>query len=392
MVEESKQEMVEESKKPKAAKKTTKKATNASKNGDYTYEYVRYVAMNKDDIKAKLSQYGVAIVPNLLNYDECDEMENGMWDFFEHITARWDRPISRDDEESWSGFTNLLPVQSMIYQHHGVGQAQVSWDLRQNEKVASVHAELLKCNVSDMIVSMDGLSFLPPPEITGKGWAGKNINSKKLHVNQSYLRNGLENVQSWVTATEICEGDATLSFLEGSHLLHEKASEEFGAKKSIEKKDEDEEKDSAEGSPKAAEGSKSKKNIWKEHTHKLTDEELKFYTEVNDCAKKKVTCPRGSMVLWDSRLVHGDAAPTKGRASSNLRAVIYVSYALKSSASASVLKKRQTAYDNGRTTRHNPTKSYWYPMEPSYGKQVNAVQALPKAELTKLGERLLGME
>ena len=53
------------------------------------YEYERY-ACTKESLKETLEKYGVAIIPRVLNDEECEKMVSGMWDFFEHITQNWD--------------------------------------------------------------------------------------------------------------------------------------------------------------------------------------------------------------------------------------------------------------------------------------------------------------
>ena len=60
---------------------------------DFDYEYERYLA-TPDNVKQVLNYYGVAIIPNILNEEECDAMNNGMWDTLEHITQTWAKPKS----------------------------------------------------------------------------------------------------------------------------------------------------------------------------------------------------------------------------------------------------------------------------------------------------------
>ena len=70
-----------------------------------TYEYEKYVA-TKENLKEILNNYGVAIIPQVINEEETKEMVSGMWDFLEHITQGWkapDKPISRNDESTWRG-------------------------------------------------------------------------------------------------------------------------------------------------------------------------------------------------------------------------------------------------------------------------------------------------
>ena len=74
------------------------------------YEFQKYVA-NIDNIKIKLEEYGVAIIPNVLNNEECNKINDGIWDFFEHLTKEWkdNIPIDRNNVKSWNGLFHLCP-------------------------------------------------------------------------------------------------------------------------------------------------------------------------------------------------------------------------------------------------------------------------------------------
>ena len=97
------------------------------------YEYKRYVT-TKENLRDTINTYGVAIIPGVLDEDECNGIVSGIWDYFEHITQDWTKSISRSDASSWREIYKLYPLHSMLFQHHGVGQSQVCWDVRQNEK------------------------------------------------------------------------------------------------------------------------------------------------------------------------------------------------------------------------------------------------------------------
>ena len=98
------------------------------------YEFEKYIA-SIDDVKIILDTYGVAIIPNVLNEDECSEMNEGMWNTLEHLTTNWDKPIKKDNPDSWREMRNLYPTHSMLIQNWSVGHAQYVWNIRQNPKV-----------------------------------------------------------------------------------------------------------------------------------------------------------------------------------------------------------------------------------------------------------------
>jgi hypothetical protein len=182
-----------------------------------SYEFDRYVT-TKENLKGTLLKFGVAIIPNVLNQQEIFEMQNGMWDYLEHITQSMPVPIDRNSPHTWRELIDkLIPQNSMLMQSWGIGHAQFLWHLRQNPRILEIMSSFWGVEPDELLVSFDGASFLMPPETTSRGWfRGK----KWLHTDQSYLRNDFECVQSWVTAFDVNPGDATLTFLEGSHQFH----------------------------------------------------------------------------------------------------------------------------------------------------------------------------
>jgi len=326
----------------------------------FAYESERYLATTPEQLRANVERFGVAVVPRVLDDDECEDMAHGVWDFFEKITQRWEAPMRRADPESWKGLWDLYPLHSMLVQHWGVGHAQVAWDLRQNPKIADVFAGFWATHREDLVVSFDALALSPPPETTRRGWFRGNL---WLHCDQSYKRNEFEMLQSWVTAHDVGEGDATLALLEGSHALH-------------------------------AEARAALELDGKAEWHKLDERETQFYLD-RGCAPRKVSCPKGSLVLWDGRLVHCGTEAMFGRANARERAVAYLCYVPRALLTEANLRKKRELFEAGRTTTHNPGVG---PRKPNpfgktprtYGKTLPEVVPPPRPALTPLGERLAG--
>ncbi|KXS22236.1 hypothetical protein M427DRAFT_50574 [Gonapodya prolifera JEL478] len=319
-----------------------------------TYENERYIT-TIDSLRSTLDTYGVAILPSVLTEAECDNMLNGTWAAFEHITAGWEKPVTRADSDSWKGLGKLLPMHGMLWQWYGLGHAQAIWEVRQNARVVAPFEKLWDREANDLLVSFDGVGFCPPPETTGRGWFRGNT---WYHADQSFTRVGFECVQSWVTACDVEEGDATLAFLEGSHKLFAEAAKEFKLKD---------------------------KGDW----HKLTEEEEEWYA--NKCPPKRIKCAKGSMVLWDSRTIHCGGEPVKARASPHTRCVAYVCYAPRTKCAPKMLEKRKRAFEDLRMTSHWPANVKLFPTSPrTYGKAMPELRELPSPILADLGRRLVG--
>jgi hypothetical protein len=318
----------------------------------------KYHATNAS-LKRTLDRYGVAIIPSVLNDTECERIVNGLWDFVELITSKWATPIDRRDERTWRSFYDTFPSHSMLMQHYGIGHAQVCWDARQNPKIVDSFASLWGCERENLLVSFDGASLHLPPETTNRGYYRGNT---WYHTDQSYTRNNFECVQAWVTGLDVNPGDATLSVLEGSHRYHRVVGEWFKL---------------------------TSKNDW----YRLTREQEECYVKDLGCRPVNITCPKGSVIFWDSRTIHCGIESRRNRREPNMRAVIYLCYTPRSLATENQLTKKRKACQELRTTSHWPHKIRQFSKLPhTYGKHLQPIVSIPQPILTPLGRLLAGYE
>ena len=202
-----------------------------------------------------LNEYGICVIQKVMNKDECFEIINGMWEYLEHATSKWETPINRNNKLTWN-ITDFIPLHSMLIQHYSIGHAQFVWNVRQNKNLVNVFKFLW--DIEEVVTSYDGVSIHFPPEENGKPNCGYGRNPW-YHSDQSYQRNDLECYQSWFTPVPVNNGDATLCVLEKSHKFHKNFAEKYKIK---DKKD------------------------W----YKLNDEEYKTYTEEYNCEPKRIKC------------------------------------------------------------------------------------------------------
>lgn len=321
------------------------------------YIYDRYVC-NENNLNETLERYGVAIIPNVLNDQECEAMKIGMWDYLETVTANMDVPIDRTNPQTWKTFKQLYPKHSMLIQHWSIGHAQFIWNVRTNLKVIAPFEKIWNTPKEELLVSFDGASFHFPPETTRFGW----LNNEKswLHCDQSYLRNDFECVQGWINAYDTNLGDATLTILEGSHRFHDDFRNLFN---------------------------KTERDDW----YVLKQNELDWYINTKGCAKINIQCPAGSLVLWDSRTIHCGKEPEQTRPEPNYRCVIYTCYTPRNRASFSSINKKIHAWNNLRTTSHWPHKPKMFPKFPhTYGKPLPNVVQIPRPVISEIGYKLIG--
>ncbi len=319
------------------------------------YEFEKYRATQQNFLDV-LNVYGVAIIPSLFDEKECDAMNEGMWAMLEHLTTLWQTPIMKDNVASYKELKKLYPLHSMLIQHWGTGHAQYVWDVRQNKKIVDIYAQMWNVNAEDLLVSFDGISIHMPPEVTKIGWYAGN---DWLHTDQSFTNNKFCCVQSWMTGYDVNEGDATLSFLETSHAFHRA----FGKKFNITSKDD-----------------------W----YKLNEDEVNYFKKAG-CEIKRVKCPKGSLVMWDSRTIHCGTEAMKGRQAQNFRNVVYTCYEPRANCEAKMLAKKQKAFEERRMTSHWPCKAKLFAKTPrTYGNPIYDVELLNAPKLTPLGLKLAG--
>ena len=319
------------------------------------YEQDKYIC-TAETATDYLDKYGVAIIPDVLTSQQCDQMVSDIWDYFEHITQAWDKPVRHMDVESWKGLFNLYPKHSMLHQHFNVGQSQAVWNVRQNENVVNVFSHIWKTKPEDLLVSFDGLSFALPPEVTNRGWFRNNT---WYHSDQSFTRSRFECIQGWVTGFDVNEGDATLAFYESSNKFHAEFGSTFGI---------------------------TNKSDW----YKLTKDEEAFFIE-KGCVEKKIKCPQGSLVWWDSRTIHCGTEAMRTRKKANFRSIIYVCYQPRIFATEKQLIKKQKAFNELRMTSHWPCKGKLFPKNPrTYGNPLPEITTIPPPKLNELGKKLAG--
>ena len=325
------------------------------------YEGERYFA-TKDDVSDVIAKYGIAIIPSILDNNEIKEMIDGMWDYLETVTSKFDTPISRSNSATWREFRHLLPLHSMMLQWWKVGHAQFIWNLRQNRKIAEIFCRIYEdhsgedLTPEDLLVSFDGASFhLPPEKSNGLGW---ETFRGCLHCDQTFTKNDFRCVQSWITGPEVRKGDATITFFEKSHLLHKELAERFEI---------------------------TCTKDW----YKL-EKENDFLVE--KCGEPKfIMCPPGSLVLWDSRLAHCGSRAIKDRQSENIRCIAYISYKERSKITSANLKKKQKAFNEMRMTTHDACKVKLFPVHPRlYDNPLPDIADIPKPILSSLGKKLAG--
>jgi hypothetical protein len=319
--------------------------------------YKNYNCTTKN-LTQTLNTYGVAVIPNILNNKECEENIKSLWKELNILTSNMDFPLKMNDKNTWKTLYELYPLHSMLIQHFGIGHLQTSWNIRQNKKISKIFSQIHKSKQDELLVSFDGLSLHLPPEDTKKGWYR---GTQWFHTDQSSEHNELC-IQGMITLYDVNDNDATLAILEGSHKYHKSFFQ-------------------------------SKNDIVKEDWYKLNKDQNEMQYFLNKgCQPFCIKATKGSLILWNSKTFHQGIEPQKGREQKNTRLVIYVCMTPKSWATESIIKKKQKALEELRTTSHWPHRPKLFPLKPqTYGKALPNVKILPKPVLNDHGKSLVGI-
>jgi len=160
------------------------------------YEYESYLT-TPEQCMEMLDEYGIAIIPGILDEDECNHIENSTWSHIEKTTT-----IVRNNVDTWTtGYTDL--------HKYKMTHEQFVWDVRQNKSVANIFAEYWNCPIEELLVSFEPAIVEFPPEYTNQGWF------KKIKFKQNPHRN-IKMIRGYITAVDIHRGDSTICIVEKS--------------------------------------------------------------------------------------------------------------------------------------------------------------------------------
>jgi ectoine hydroxylase-related dioxygenase (phytanoyl-CoA dioxygenase family) len=286
-------------------------------------------AIDYSEYFEKLKEDGYVVIPSLISREEQLACVNGYYDYAENLGTG----IKRNDSSTMT--TKSLPpyVSGGIDCNIPVAHKQFVWNIRENEKVINVFADMF--GTDKLLTSFDRICFM-------RGAKGRN--DIGLHTDQSSKKKGLHCIQGLITLThsvsldstitmeDTQEDDGTLFVLKKSHDYHETFFKKSGV---------------------------NAKSDWYKFTTEERDELLQKFENV------RVQGPPGSLFLWDSRTFHCAVTPRK--TSNRRRLVVYTCYAPKQWATESQIKKKQKAFHDMRATSHWPLLSILFQKPQTYG-------------------------
>lgn len=336
-----------------------------------------------------LEELGYCVIPEVLTSEETKILYERVW--HEYIETAW--PECRmDNRRNWE---ETFPMHNPVGIFAGpVGQIQVMWDLRQDPRIVEIFAKIW--NTDDLIVSMDGMSFMCPTEIREghfEPWphvdqailrrqdeVAHNNNPPIDFVSESSLKTKPYTIQGQFLFEESTEGDGGFYCIPKSHHRFDEFAVQLEGIDDL--------------NLTRKEKGQARKECFKKFFVDSTDESNQPYI------LKHVTAPKGSLILWDSRTVHWNQHASSDRPyrkDSKVRMVGFLCYVPKTRLTDKGKEERKKAFEEGVSTGHNPsdpelkyTKDHIKPGFEKYLEDPDYVQ--PKIILTDLGEALLGLK
>jgi len=263
------------------------------------------------DLKTK----GYCVVPNVLPKERCEQ--------YCEDSVRWLEEFGlgfkRDDKSTWT--EDHLPVghRGGLYNAYACAHEDFIWRVRSEPGVIKCFEELW--GTHELIVSFDAFNVTLPWGENGR----KDIEwvDPWPHQDQDPHKPTFQLAQGLVACSESGPDDGGLCVLEGSHLLHQ----QFFAENGLD--------ESRPG---------GKLNSYVYHQNEAD------WFRAHGCKDVKINCSAGSVIMWDSRLIHWNRMPTSDR----IRTAIYVCYVPRSHATPEQLKRKAEIFHERMVATHWP--------------------------------------
>lgn len=274
----------------------------------------------------RLAAHGYVIVENVATESQADDYVEKLWTWVEGLKDKTTGRISginRQDPSTWitreKAMKEDLPSYNWpsnpygIISNYGISHTQVVWDVRCNANIRRVFETIW--DTDSLLVSFDGACMMLPPSISQS-----TTNQSWFHFDQSPNKKGFHCVQSFLNLQNMTEVDGGLMVYPSSNQLHE----QFCAEKKL-----------------------SFDYDWYSFNHENKGNEWFLEKGIHPI---KVTAPKGSLVLWDSRTVHCSGLPT----SDQIRYSIYVCMQPKRDASEEQIAEKKEIFAQRQGTNHWP--------------------------------------
>ncbi|GME23959.1 Phytanoyl-CoA dioxygenase [Neofusicoccum parvum] len=278
---------------------------------DTEAKVLKNVQASYGDWRDDLIRDGYAVVKGAIPYDRALEYRDRA---HEWLTS-FDTPLDLSNPSTWTNAN--LPVQSKIntFNAYCVPHERFMWDARQEPGVVGAFETLWGTN--ELLVSFDALNVTLPNR------ADRPRKGAWPHVDQSPFRRGLCCAQGVINLSPSGPHDGGLVVFPGSHNLLAEFFDTMTDRAAWERRD----------------------------LYMFSEDELAWFA-ARGAVPLKVEAAPGDLLVWDSRTVHWGAEP--GEQSTQVRTVVYASYAPAAWASEQQLAEKAKIFANWAGTTHWP--------------------------------------
>lgn len=195
-----------------------------------------------------LEELGYCVIPQVLSTLEAEILYQRVW--HEYIEQAWPK-CRMVDRSNWK---DEFPIHNKYGIFAGpAGHIQVMWDLRQDPRIVDVFARIW--NTHDLVVSMDGLSLMCPPEIRKGGFdpwphVDQTISDQTISktqnslahksnrpvefISESILKTNPFNIQGQFLFEDSFDGDGGFYCIPKSHLKFNEFAPQLKAEANVE--------------------------------------------------------------------------------------------------------------------------------------------------------------
>lgn len=290
--------------------------------------------ISHDKIMCCLEKHGYAIITNVITQKKADTYVDKLWQWLEGLKDEktgQSAGISRDDPTTWITRERAelegrkafnWPSNSYgIISFHGIAHSNTVWEARCEENIRKIFESIWKTN--ELLVSFDAACImLPPPNTTTRD----PTQGSWFHFDQSPKKQGFHCVQGFLNLSDtLTADDGCLMVYPTSNQLHR----EFFLERNL-----------------------NFDNDWYSFNESNQGNE---WFRSRGIRPLKVTAPKGSFVLWDSRTAHCSSRQRSNV--NNIRYTIYICMQPKSKASEEQLIEKKRLFLERIGTNHWPSKN-----------------------------------
>lgn len=268
---------------------------------------VEYEKRTLESLRHTLAREGILVVKNVLDAATCLALKQDMVEWLRIRNVEVNNPVT------WKSYNNdYFEMSSSILGMMNSGdicESACVQNAKSSPRLKQLFCDIYEVPVSELVMERGGVFWGFPPEHYPGGRIPTDPTGGYAHWSDMWMHSdrGRNTVMpSTLLTTVILENvefqDHGFVYLSNSHVYHD----EFFA-----------------SHPK---GSLDLESCLEETDYvQLTFEDVKYF-EGKGCQWRKVVAPKGSVIVWDTRLIHSTCSPLKGRPRPKPRFVIYGGY------------------------------------------------------------------